>query len=80
MLAKTLIFLLNVYQRSLSLLFGTPCRFYPSCSQYTKEAIAIHGAANGTWLGVKRVCRCHPWNEGGFDPVPESNTSERVIG
>ncbi len=72
MIAKALIFLLTVYQRSLSLLFGTPCRFYPTCSQYTKEAIEIHGAGKGIALGALRICRCHPWHEGGFNPVPGS--------
>jgi hypothetical protein len=47
------------------------CRFHPSCSAYALEALERHGAARGTWLAVKRVGRCHPWNPGGFDPVPE---------
>jgi len=50
------------------------CRFYPSCSQYALDALAIHGAAKGTWLAVRRVGRCHPWHEGGLDPVPIPNT------
>ncbi|MFH1368985.1 MAG: membrane protein insertion efficiency factor YidD [Elusimicrobiota bacterium] len=47
------------------------CRFYPTCSEYTIEAIEKHGAASGAWLGFKRVLRCHPFNAGGHDPVPE---------
>ena len=48
------------------------CRFYPSCSQYALEALAVHGAGRGTWLAVRRVGRCHPWHEGGLDPVPRT--------
>jgi putative membrane protein insertion efficiency factor len=51
------------------------CRFHPSCSAYALEALERHGAARGTWLAVKRVGRCHPWNPGGIDPVPEPKTS-----
>lgn len=47
------------------------CRFHPTCSQYTYEAIEKFGVVKGAWLGFKRVLRCHPWNKGGFDPVPE---------
>lgn len=46
------------------------CRFHPSCSQYALEALTVHGAARGSWLAVKRVGRCHPWHDGGLDPVP----------
>jgi putative membrane protein insertion efficiency factor len=51
------------------------CRFHPSCSAYALEALETHGAARGSWLAVRRVSRCHPWNPGGLDPVPPvSNT------
>jgi putative membrane protein insertion efficiency factor len=49
------------------------CRFHPSCSQYALEALTVHGAARGSWLAIRRVGRCHPWHDGGLDPVPPSN-------
>ena len=63
--------LIRGYQLAISPLFGPRCRFYPSCSHYAKEAIETHGAMRGTWLSVKRISRCHPLNDGGFDPVPK---------
>ena len=66
---KLFIFLINIYQK-ISKLTPPHCRFYPTCSQYMKEAISKHGIFKGGWLGIKRICRCHPWNEGGYDPVP----------
>ena len=57
----------------LSPFIGQACRFEPTCSRYTEEAIKIHGVLKGSALGAKRICRCHPWNEGGFDPVPTAH-------
>ena len=59
-----------VYQKVLSPIFGGNCRFHPSCSHYGYEAVQVHGAAKGSWLAVKRIGRCHPFHEGGLDPVP----------
>ena len=70
MLAKTFIGLIRVYQFFSKRLLHNVCRFYPSCSEYAVEAVEKHGAIKGGWLGVKRVCRCHPWHPGGYDPVP----------
>jgi putative membrane protein insertion efficiency factor len=62
--------LIVVYQRMISPMFGNVCRFEPSCSEYTRQAIEKYGVLHGTWLGMKRISRCHPLHEGGFDPVP----------
>lgn len=61
---------LRAYQVLLSPLLGSTCRYEPSCSAYCMEAVERHGVARGLWLGLCRLCRCHPWHEGGFDPVP----------
>jgi putative membrane protein insertion efficiency factor len=65
-----LVWLLRGYQLLLSPMLGQNCRFYPSCSNYAIEALRTHGAARGSLLAARRVCRCHPWNAGGVDPVP----------
>lgn len=62
---------LRGYRYVISPMLGPRCRFYPSCSEYAIEAIERHGAGTGVWLSVKRVSKCHPWHEGGVDPVPE---------
>jgi len=69
MIKKILLFLIKIYQK-LSSLTPPKCRFYPTCSEYTKQAITKHGVLKGCWLGIKRICKCHPLNEGGYDPVP----------
>ena len=67
---KILQVLIRVYQRCISPLLGPRCRFYPSCSHYTLEAVEVHGVAYGLWLGLRRIARCHPLHPGGLDPVP----------
>lgn len=65
-----LILLLKGYRLLISPLYGQVCRFFPSCSAYALEAVTVHGAVKGSWLAVKRLSRCHPWNDGGVDHVP----------
>ena len=62
--------LIRFYQLTISQVTSPSCRFVPSCSQYTFEAIEKHGLFWGVWMGVKRLLRCHPFNSGGLDPVP----------
>ena len=65
-----LIALLRAYQFALRPMLGANCRFYPSCSDYAREALERHGAGRGSWLALRRVGKCHPYHPGGFDPVP----------
>lgn len=75
---KTLLLgLLRVYRVGISPLFPPTCRFQPTCSQYAIEAIARFGPWRGGWLTLARVCRCHPFHPGGYDPVPDGNSDFR---
>lgn len=65
-----LIFMVKLYQWCLSPYIGSHCRFHPTCSSYAIEALNKHGAVKGSYLAVNRLIRCHPWGEGGHDPVP----------
>ncbi len=58
------------YRTLISPLYGQVCRFFPSCSAYALEAVQVHGAVRGSWLAARRLGRCHPWTDGGVDPVP----------
>ncbi|PCI70407.1 MAG: membrane protein insertion efficiency factor YidD [Gammaproteobacteria bacterium] len=71
-----LIGFIKIYQKTLSLLIGNGCRFYPSCSSYSIEAIETHGSIKGITLTISRISRCHPLNEGGFDPVPKKDDKQ----
>lgn len=62
--------LIRLYQNTISKTLPPSCRFYPSCSAYSYEAIARYGAVKGGWLAIKRLARCQPLNPGGYDPVP----------
>lgn len=68
---KSVIFLIWIYKIILSPFLGRNCRFQPGCSNYAIEAVERHGVIHGVWLTIKRLGRCHPWHEGGEDPVPE---------
>ena len=63
--------LIRLYQLTLSAFIGRRCRYLPTCSEYASDAIRMHGARHGVMLGFARVCRCHPWGQSGFDPVPD---------
>jgi hypothetical protein len=70
LIAIPLIVLIKIYQLLISPLFPPSCRFSPTCSHYTLEALKKYGILKGGWLGFKRIIRCHPWGGSGYDPVP----------
>lgn len=72
-LQRLLIACVRFYQLAISPLTGPRCRFIPTCSSYAIEAVTTHGAFKGSWLAVRRIGRCHPFCEGGYDPVPDKD-------
>ena len=66
---------IRIYRYAISPMMASHCRFYPSCSCYAQEAIERHGLLRGGWLSLSRLGRCHPWNPGGYDPVPSNTPS-----
>lgn len=66
---KFLIYLINIYQKHISKFFGNRCKYYPTCSEYTKQAIEKYGAFKGSFYGIKRIIRCNPFSKGGYDPL-----------
>lgn len=77
MIRAALLFSIRLYQLTLSRLLGSSCRFEPSCSRYTATCIERFGALRGSWLGIKRIGRCHPLNPGGYDPAPHLGHQHR---
>lgn len=69
--------LIRTYQLLLAPVIGPRCRYLPSCSEYAAEAIAVHGPLRGSWMGLCRIARCHPWGSSGYDPVPECRPGGR---
>lgn len=67
---------LRAYHRFVSPALPAACRFEPSCSTYAAEAVSVHGLVRGGWLAIRRLLRCHPWDAGGFDPVPDASAQE----
>ncbi len=86
MVKKIVLFLIRLYQKTLSLDHGILsiiyserlCRYHPTCSQYTYTAIERFGLIVGSWMGLKRVISCNPWREGGFDPVPKKKKTKKI--
>lgn len=74
---KILIGFIKLYQKVISPLTPPSCRFYPTCSHYGIEAVEKHGALKGSWLAVRRISKCHPFHEGGFDPVPDNDMNKK---
>lgn len=70
--------IIRAYQLLISPILGPRCRHLPSCSEYTSEAIALHGPVRGGWMGVCRIARCNPWGTSGYDPVPGSPGADSV--
>lgn len=65
---------IRFYKAWVSPLLPSACRYYPTCSRYTLDAVNKYGTLQGLWMGIKRLCRCHPWHPGGYDPVDQDLT------
>ncbi|WP_123032870.1 membrane protein insertion efficiency factor YidD [Haliea alexandrii] len=74
---RLFIALISLYRYAISPFLGNHCRFYPSCSHYAQEAIELHGVVRGSCLTLRRLGKCHPWHEGGADPVPPCKHTHR---
>ncbi|MFB9859651.1 membrane protein insertion efficiency factor YidD [Salinicoccus siamensis] len=72
-----LLSMIRFYQKAISPMFPPSCRFYPTCSNYSIDAVQEHGAIKGGYLAVRRILKCHPFHEGGFDPVPAKEKKEK---
>lgn len=70
--------LIRAYQLTVSVVLPPACRYYPSCSSYCQDAVKMHGVFKGSFLGLKRLLRCHPWGQAGYDPVPQK-TDRRIV-
>ncbi|MBQ4527172.1 MAG: membrane protein insertion efficiency factor YidD [Clostridia bacterium] len=66
---KVVLYLIKFYQRAISPYKKPCCRFFPTCSEYASQAVAKYGAGKGSWLALKRICKCHPFHKGGYDPL-----------
>lgn len=74
---KIILCMIRFYQKYISIFLGKNCRFIPTCSAYTYEAVEKFGVVKGVYLGIKRIIKCHPFNPGGFDPVPEEKEKKK---
>ena len=70
--------LIKAYQYGIRPMLGPRCRFFPSCSEYTADAIGVYGVLRGSAMGAMRLAKCHPWHAGGYDPVPENPLNSSI--
>ena len=70
--------MVRAYRRFISPMLGDNCRYRPTCSEYAQDALTEHGFLRGGWMGIRRLSRCHPWRDGGYDPVPPGQRSEET--